>query len=110
MADATAAGTHEAGHDAGHPTPRLYVQVAAALFVLTAMEFSTYFVEFDAATTPLLIVLMSIKFVLVAGFFMHLKYDTRLFTRLMSTGLVLAVVLYLVALLAMAEITRNVGL
>ena len=93
-----------------HPTPKLYVQVAGALFILTMMEFSTYFIDFGGAHTPLLIALMSIKFVMVAGFFMHLKYDTRLFTRLMGTGLVGAVVLYLVAFLALSEITRNVGL
>ena len=93
-----------------HPTPKLYVQVAGVLFVLTAMEFSTYFIEFGGATTPLLVALMAIKFVLVAGFFMHLKYDTRLFTRLMATGLVGALVLYLIALLALSEVTRNVSL
>jgi hypothetical protein len=51
------------------------------------MEFSTYFIEFGAMHAPLLIVLMAIKFVIVAGFFMHLKFDTRLFTRLMFGGL-----------------------
>ena len=93
-----------------HPTPKLYIQVAAALFVLTMMEFSTYFIDFGVAHTPLLIILMSIKFVMVAGFFMHLKYDTRLFMRLMGTGLVGALVLYLVALLSLSEIARNVSL
>lgn len=92
-----------------HPTPRLYVQIAVVLFVLTAMEFSTYFIEFGAMTTPMLVILMAIKFVLVAGFFMHLKYDTRLFTRLMGVGLFGALGLYVIALLAMAEITRNTG-
>lgn len=97
----TQGGGETVSHD--HPTPKLYVQIAAVLFVLTAMEFSTYFIDFMWATTPLLVILMLIKFVLVAGFFMHLKYDTRLFTRLMSTGLIGAGVLYLIALLALAE-------
>lgn len=105
------AATPEGGEHAhgDHPTPRLYVQVAVGLFVLTAMEFSTYFIEFGAMATPLLVILMAIKFVMVAGFFMHLKYDTRLFTRLMGVGLFGALGLYLIALLSMAEITRNVG-
>lgn len=106
-ADVTPGGGHPT---ADHPTPKLYVQIAGALFVLTAMEFSTYFIDFAGATTPLLIILMAIKFVMVAGFFMHLKYDTRLFSRLMVTGLVGAVVLYAIAILALSEITRNVGL
>lgn len=102
MANETAHVEHTDHGD--HPTPRLYVQVAAALFVLTAMEFSTYFIEFGVMTTPMLVILMSIKFVMVAGFFMHLKYDTRLFTRLMVTGLVGAGVLYTITLAALAEI------
>jgi cytochrome c oxidase subunit 4 len=106
--DHTPGGGEAVPHD--HPTPKLYVQVAAVLFVLTAMEFSTYFIEFGALTIPLLVVLMAIKFVMVAGFFMHLKYDTRLFTRLMATGLIGALGLYFIALLALAEIPRNVGL
>jgi len=106
-ADVTPGGGHPA---TDHPTPKLYVQIAGALFVLTAMEFSTHFIDFAGATTPLLIILMAIKFVMVAGFFMHLKYDTRLFSRLMATGLIGAVVLYLIAILALSEITRNVGL
>jgi cytochrome c oxidase subunit 4 len=109
MAEATT--TSVDGTDtSSHPTPKLYVQIAATLFVLTAMEFSTYFIDFGGATTPMLIVLMAIKFVLVAGFFMHLKYDTRLFSRLMGVGLGGAVVLYLIALLSLSEITRNTGL
>ncbi len=103
------AATPEGGAHAhgDHPTPRLYVQIAVVLFVLTAMEFSTYFIEFGAMTTPLLVILMAIKFVMVAGFFMHLKYDTRLFTRLMAVGLFGALGLYVITLLSMAEITRR---
>lgn len=104
--DATPGGGHPTED---HPTPKLYVQIAGALFVLTAMEFSTYFIDFGAATTPLLIILMAIKFVMVAGWFMHLKYDTRLFSRIMTVGLIGACVLYLITLLALAEIHRGVG-
>lgn len=101
-ADATA-------HDPGHPTPRLYVQTAAVLFVLTAMEFSTYFIDFAVATVPLLVILMAIKFAIVAGIFMHLKYDTRLFTRMMGAGLGLAVGLYILTVATISEIPRNLG-
>ncbi len=103
-----AEATTDHGHGA-HPTPRLYVQIAAALFVLTALEFSTYFIDFAAMHVPLLVILMTIKFVLVAGFFMHLKFDSRLFTRLMGAGLALAGGLYMFTLLALAEIPRISG-
>jgi cytochrome c oxidase subunit IV len=81
---------------AHHPTPRQYVRIASILALLTAMEVSTYFVEFGAIGIPLLVVLMVIKFVMVASWFMHLKFDSKVFSRMMYTGLVLALVLYAV--------------
>ena len=90
-----------------HPTPRLYVQIAGVLFVLTALEFSTYFIDFAAMHIPLLLILMAVKFGLVAGFFMHLKYDTRLFSRVMYGGLIGALGLYAITFAALAEIPRG---
>jgi cytochrome c oxidase subunit IV len=81
-----------------HPTPRDYVNIAIILAVLTAMEVSTYFLDFGAIGVPLLIVLMIIKFLLVAGWFMHLRFDTKLFSRLLYAGLTLAVAVYAITL------------
>ena len=81
-----------------HPTPRDYVNVALILGVLTALEVSTYFLDFGPIGVPLLIVLMIIKFLLVAGWFMHLRVDSRLYGRLLGTGLGFAVVLYTITL------------
>jgi cytochrome c oxidase subunit IV len=90
-----AADEHHAGH---HPTPRDYVRIAVVLAVLTALEVSTYFVDFGAIAIPLLVVLMVIKFVLVAGFFMHLRFDTKLYGRMLYGGLLLALGLYAITL------------
>ncbi len=96
----TAAETAEHEEHAGHhPTPQEYVRIALILAALTALEVSTYYFEFGAAAIPLLIALMVIKFVMVAGFFMHLRFDTKLFGRFMYTGLGFAVVLYTATLL-----------
>ena len=84
---------------ANHPTPAQYVRIAIILGVLTALEVSTYFFEFGPIGIPLLVVLMAIKFVIVASWFMHLKFDTKVFSRLMYTGLALALVLYAATLL-----------
>jgi cytochrome c oxidase subunit IV len=44
-------------------------------------------------------VLMLIKFVLVAGFFMHLRFDTKLYGRMLYGGLlILAIGLYAITL------------
>ncbi len=85
-------------HTHAHPTPRKYVRIALILGVLTALEVSTYFLDFGRVAIPLLIVLMAIKFVMVAGWFMHLKFDSAWFTLMMYTGLAFALVLYTITL------------
>jgi cytochrome c oxidase subunit IV len=89
--------THDA--DDHHPTARKYVNIAIVLAILTALEVSTYFFDFGVIAIPMLIVLMTIKFVMVAGFFMHLRYDTKVYSKLLYTGLAFALVLYAVTLL-----------
>lgn len=88
--------------DDHHPSPREYVRIALILAVLTALEVSTYFFEFGPLGIPLLVVLMIIKFLMVAGFFMHLRFDVALYTRLLYTGLFFALVLYSVALVVLS--------
>jgi cytochrome c oxidase subunit IV len=80
------------------PSPREYVQIAAVLFILTALEVSTYFVEFGRLGVPMLVVLMAIKFMLVVNFYMHLKFDHRVYHRLLYFGLSLAVAIYALTL------------
>ncbi len=111
MADATAteAPTTDT-HDGHQPTVAEYVQIAGVLFVLTAMEFSTYFIEFGPLHIPLLLLLMGIKFALVVGVFMHLKYDTHVYRRLLLTGLIGAVTLYGIAMLTLLEFPAGAGL
>jgi len=94
-------GTDDGAHHGHHPTPRDYVRIAIILAILTALEVSTYFVDFGAVAIPLLVVLMLIKFVLVAGFFMHLRFDTKLYGRFLYGGLALAVGLYTITLIVM---------
>lgn len=89
-------------HSHAHPTPRKYVNIAIVLAVLTALEVSTYFVDFGVVAIPLLIVLMIIKFLYVAGWFMHLKFDSSWFSKLMYTGLAFALVLYAITLTAVS--------
>jgi len=86
-------------HEDHHPTARDYVNIALVLALLTALEVSTYFFDFGPIAIPLLIVLMIIKFVMVANFFMHLKFDTKIYKQLLYTGLAFAVVLYTLTLI-----------
>ncbi len=45
-----------------------------------------------------LLIMMAVKFAVVAGFFMHLRFDNKLLTRLFYAGLFLAVVVYVIVL------------
>ncbi|MDH3707630.1 MAG: cytochrome C oxidase subunit IV family protein [Acidimicrobiia bacterium] len=88
---------HAGGHD--HPSDLDYVKVFVALLVLTAIEVATFFIDMP---TPMLIgslgILMSVKIYLIAGWFMHLRVDNRLFTRFFITGIIGAVTVYLIML------------
>ena len=83
---------------AHHPSPADYVRIAIILAVLTALEISTYFYDFGVVGIPLLIVLMIIKFIYVASWFMHLKFDHNLYGKFLYGGLLFAVGLYAAAL------------
>jgi cytochrome c oxidase subunit 4 len=87
-------------HD--HPSDLMYVKVALFLAALTALEVGTYFLD-DASTTMLVVILfpmMIIKFGTVIFYFMHLKYDNPLFKRVFLFGLVLAIIVFNIALFA----------
>lgn len=97
--------SHVEAHGHQHPTDRQYVGIALFLGVLTAIEVGTYFIE-DASTTllvSLLFPLMIIKFAIVCGYFMHLRYDNPLFRRVFVFGLVLAVIVYVGIMLTAME-------
>ena len=77
-----------------------YVKVAIALAIITAIEVALSYMVDDlgALFLPLLISLMLIKFFSVVLYFMHLKFDNRLFSIMFYMGLGLAVGVYLVTL------------
>ncbi|MCB1257996.1 MAG: cytochrome C oxidase subunit IV family protein [Microthrixaceae bacterium] len=64
-----------------HHADMIYIKVGAVLAVLTAIEIALpELLDNGKIYGPLLIALMLIKFVLVAGFFMHLIYDDKMNT------------------------------
>ena len=66
-----------------HPSPTKYVQIAIVLAILTAIEVALYYTEdiVGALAAPLLIVLAVGKFVIVVGWFMHLRYENSLINK-----------------------------
>lgn len=81
-----------------HVSDALYVQIAIILAVITAAEVSTYVVDFGDFMLPALMVMMVAKFALVVMFFMHLRFDHKLFSWVFVAGLVLAVLVYIATL------------
>jgi cytochrome c oxidase subunit 4 len=90
-----------------HPSSGVYVKIGVVLFVLTALEVGLYeftYGEHSGVTghalqpffVPLLLALSAAKFALVAMFYMHLKFDHRLFSWLFVVPMVV------IALIVMA--------
>lgn len=75
-----------------------YIKIALILAAITALEVSTYYVDFGPLFMPALMVMMVVKFVMVVSYFMHLKFENRIFSFLFYTGLGLALFVYFVAL------------
>jgi cytochrome c oxidase subunit 4 len=91
---------HEEEH--AHPTEGVYIRIALILAVLTAIEVGLYYTDFgEKLTNGVLLVLAAGKFVLVAGYFMHLKFDNRILRRLFVSGFVLAVLVYIAYLMTL---------
>ena len=92
-AHGSAAGHGTATHGQGaaehpHPTWSTYWRVATVLTIITVVEVWAYYIpQFVAsrAFVPSLLLMSAAKFVIVVMFYMHLKYDHRLF-RLLFTG------------------------
>ncbi|MFN3256109.1 MAG: cytochrome C oxidase subunit IV family protein [Ilumatobacter sp.] len=88
---------HDDSH--GHISDNRYIVLALFLAVVTAAEVAASYIDLGPLFIPLLLGLMVIKFFVVASFFMHLKFDNRIFTWMFYAGLFLAVGVYAAALL-----------
>ncbi len=98
------ATTHETEHGGGgHPSLKQYVFIAILLFAITIVEF-VIIMDFpgerekvigdalgEPSTTILLFLLSGIKFAIVILFYMHLKFDNKLFFWMFISGMTLAV-------------------
>lgn len=88
----------DAAHHAPHPTTGQYVKIAILLAIVTAVEVALFYIDeaVDMAgwDGPLLIILSFFKFVVVIGWFMHLRFEKPLLSRFFAGGFILALSLY----------------
>ena len=87
----------------GHGTPAFYAIVGLILAVITLVEFLIFYVEsLGVLLIPIMLILSLMKFVIVVAFFMHLRFDNKLFTYLFFAGFILAAVITVALLVLLA--------
>jgi cytochrome c oxidase subunit 4 len=86
----------------GHASIRTYVNIAIVLAVVTAIEIAALYVPGlpKGLLVGGLLILSVIKFALVVGFYMHLRYDPPLFSAMFVGPLAIAICVIL-ALMAL---------
>jgi cytochrome c oxidase subunit 4 len=74
-----------------HPGAKQYVAIAMLLLVMTVVEVAIFYIpSMHVILVPSLLTLSACKFALVAMFYMHLKFDARLFSWLFVLPMILA--------------------
>ena len=82
-----------------HPSELEYIKVGVVLAVVTAAEVAVFYVpQLKPLIVWLLLPMMVLKFALVAMWFMHLRFDNKLFRRLFITGILFALGVYSVVI------------
>jgi cytochrome c oxidase subunit IV len=87
------AAQHDSDHQ--HPGVGQYVEIGIFLAVITAVEVALFYADIaPGITIPALLFLTAMKFVLVIFWFMHLRFDHKLFRRLFYAGMALAAAVF----------------
>ena len=90
-------------HHVSHPTPAQYIKIAIGLALLTAIEVALFYindsVQLGWINTAALLILAFLKFVIVIGWYMHLRYEKTVVSRFFVFGFVLALSLYAAVLI-----------
>lgn len=79
-------------HAAAHASVKTYVLVGLVLTIITAVEVAIFYIpQLASVLIPVLLTLSAAKFVIVVLFYMHLKFDHPLFSRVFFGPMILAV-------------------
>ena len=83
---------HAMGEVHEHPTWKQYKWVALILTLITIVEVWVYYTPFSKTPlfVPTLLIMSVAKFTIVVMFYMHLKYDHKLFRALFTGPLTIA--------------------
>ncbi len=102
MADLHATAASHAVPTGGHATVATYVRIGVVLTVLTAIEVATLYIPGipHVLLVTSLLFMSVLKFALVVGFYMHLRYDSPILRALFVGPLLIAIAIIL-ALMAL---------
>lgn len=90
-----------------HPGPAKYVAIGVILGVITLVEVVAFYQDITAWLLAMVLLLLSAsKFVLVVGYFMHLRFDDRRFLALFAVPFVIALSIMIALLGVFQNLTR----
>ncbi len=96
------------GSNLHHGTPAFYVVVGVVLSVITLVEVWAFNItQLGPLLIPLMLLLSLGKFVLVVGFYMHLKFDRKYYTWIFGSCMVIGIGIF-VALLILLQYGHQV--
>ena len=82
-----------------HATPTFYVLIGAILTAITMVEVWLFNITtLGPYFVPILMVLSVTKFVMVVGFFMHLRFDPKGFAFVFAAGMLLGTAVFMALL------------
>ncbi len=105
--EAHAHGDHE------HPGPATYAKIALILTIITIAEVSAYYIpawETSSIYVRSMLSMSALKFFLVVAYYMHLKYDHKLFKALFSGPLAIAALTLIGLLFLFSKLVIRLGL
>ena len=111
---AVAHGAHatHGAHEHEHPSAWTYIKVGIILTLITVVEVWAYYVPSFVASrafVPSLLIMSAAKFVIVVAFYMHLKYDHKLFRWLFTGPLAIAFMTIIALLILFGQIGSNLA-
>ena len=95
-------------HD--QPSWKFYVLIGTILTVITAAEVAVFYIPaLHSVLVPILLTLSASKFALVVMFYMHLKYDSWIFSGVFVAPLTLAVLVVIALILLFHVLPARIG-
>ncbi len=95
-----------------HPEWPIYWKVGLFLTIITVVEVWAYYVPAFVASklfVPLLLIMSAVKFAIVVAYYMHLKYDHKLFRALFTGPLIIAILTLIVLLFLFGHLSITAG-